>query len=166
MSGPAACAALALALALPLAMALAGCASAPAPLPAGPGRTLDFGTRAPLRLELPPGYVMESEHAATFAVYHVWRVPPPPLKQDTSLGIFVGVPASSYCEPDAGSYRPAAFRDWAVRWHLCAETGAAAQVWETHITAGTPAPLHVFIIGTDPAELQRLRAIAETLRLR
>ncbi|HKI98321.1 MAG TPA: hypothetical protein VKB51_07605 [bacterium] len=146
------------------ALLLTACTAGAPTGPTGAPRTVTLGNRLPLRLELPPGYELQVERAATFDIFQIARVPPAPLAKDTTLGIFVGMPYAPYCPPDTGSYRPAAFHAWNARWHLCREPGADARVWEADIVRGTPVPLHVFIIGTDAAEIQRLRAIAETLR--
>jgi hypothetical protein len=161
--------------------ACAGAGSAPAPVPgAAPAaeppaasdpaflaaaHPVELTGRAHLRLLLPPGFEVRVERAPTFEVFYVWRTPPPPYERDTSLGIYVGWPQAAYCVAGTGEERPAAFRQWHARWHLCAEQDTGRPVWETHIVENTPQPLHLFIIGPDAAELQRLRAIAETLEV-
>jgi len=128
------------------------------------GRTMALEGRRPLRLRLPSGYALQADHGDTFDIYHIWRVPPPPLPRDASLAILVGRPQLAYCPPGTGSERPAAFPRWAVRWHLCAERGSGRAIWETHLLVGARVPIHVFAIGTNGAEVRRLARIAETLQ--
>ena len=170
-------------------LALAGCAGAlgqappgrgvpvapEAPLPPTPpptareldsspaGRTLRLEGRLPMRLRLPPGFELQVDPSDTFDVYHIWRVPPPPLPRDASLGILVGQPQVAYCPPGTGTERPAAFPRWEARWHLCEESGSGRPIWETHLLPASPTPIHVFIIGRSPDEIERLVRIAESL---
>lgn len=145
---------------------LAACSSErAAPEPSEP-RPVELAGRVPLYLELPPQYELQVEIGPTFDIYHVWRVPPRPVDKDTSLGILVGQPITAYCRPSWGEYRPAAFPAWRLRWHVCGEEGTRSRVWETHVRGATREPLHIFIIGPDRGETERLRAIAETLRPR
>jgi hypothetical protein len=127
------------------------------------GRAVRLAGRLPLRLQLPPGYELQVDHSDTFDVYHIWRVPPPPLQQDTSLEILVGQPQLAYCLPGTGTERPAAFPRWEARWHLCEEQGTQRPIWETHLLPAAPAPIHIFIIGRSPEEIERLVHVAETL---
>lgn len=151
------------ALALGLLLALGACGAQRAAPPPTEPRTVELGGRVPLRLELPPTYELQTEVGPNFDVFHVWRVPPLPPDKDTSLGIYVGFPATAYCRPDEGSYQSAAFRAWNVRWHLCGEADTRGRVREAHVRGATAVPLHVFIVGPDDAEARRLRVIAETL---
>lgn len=119
----------------------------------------------PLELEVPAGYEVQTEHDHTLDVFHVWRSPPPPLPRDTSLAVIVSRVRTPFCVPGAGHTEPAAFPAWKLTWHICREEGAHATVWETFVAA--PAQhrvVQITLIGTDTAELKRLRAIAETLR--
>lgn len=127
-------------------------------------RTVELEGRVHLRLVLPRGYELQSETGGSFDIYNVWRVPPLPVDKDTSLGIFVGRPLTAYCRPRTGSFQPAAFSAWRVRWHTCGVTeGPGQQIWETHIRGHTREPLHIFILGPDAPEVQRLKRIAESL---
>jgi hypothetical protein len=163
-------------LALVLGLAVAAC-SAAAPAPAPPARPLDeppagpadapeeLQGRVPLRLVLPPGYELQRETGPSFEVFHIWRVPPPGIEHDTALGIFVGRPAATYCLPGTGDEVAAHFRHWQARWHHCGTTVRGVEVYEVHLPDVAREALHVFVIGADPAERTRLRAIAETLEL-
>lgn len=127
-------------------------------------RSVDLVGRVHLRLVLPPGYELQSETGGSFDIYNVWRVPPLPVDKDTSMGIFVGRPMTAYCRPRTGTFEPGAFRAWRVRWHRCGVLkGPGRQIWETHIRGQTREPIHIFILGPDAAEVQRLKQIAETL---
>lgn len=159
---------LALALALSGAVALAGCGGFKLrpPPPIGAQRTINLAGRVPLQIVLPPGYELQRERGPTFDVINVWRVPPRPLGQDTSLSILIGQPQASYCRPQDGHFEPGAFRSWRARWHVCGEPLTPGYTWETHVKGDAPEPLHIFIIGADPGEHARLRRIAEGLVLR
>jgi len=156
---------------LTLSLALTGCFEGGfqlrAPAPTGPSRPINLHGRLPLRLDLPPGYELQTESSATFQIYHISRVPPRPIERDTELAIFVGQPYGSYCPKGSGTFEPADFRQWKVRWHVCGGgAGARPQVVETHVLGVTKEPLHIFILGADPGEVARLRNIAETLTVR
>jgi hypothetical protein len=155
-----------------LLLALAACSGpdpVPPPHPGTLGRAVELDGRVPLRLELPPGYEVQSERGETFDVHWVWRVPPETFAKDTSLGLYIGKLITAYCPPGTGRFEPAAFPDPALgagrRWHGCALPGTGRQAWELHLRDVAAETLHLFIIGTDADEFRRLRRIAETLTL-
>jgi len=171
---------------LALLLALAGCASgapgatggilAPeSPLPPTPpptaavtgesagARTVALEGRMALRLALPPGFQVQTDHGDIFDVYHVWREPSPALPREASLEILVGQPQLAYCPPGTGSTSPAAFPRWRVEWHRCPEVGTGRPIWEVHVRHGSPAPIHIFVTGSRATEVEELVRIAESL---
>lgn len=132
-----------------------------------------WGNGAPgLRLDLPPGYEATSESTAEdFVVYYVTRP-----GGDASLGIYVGMPPSSFAPADAerGPELEGTGARWS-RWEHVDEDGRRWHASEVVLEgwfadgAGGAAPdelvLHLFVTGSDPAEVEALRRAAATLRL-
>lgn len=125
-------------------------------------RQQSFGQRVALRVELPTGYVLQSEAGETFEVHHVWREKPRPLPEEAQLAFYLGAFALSQC-PAQAARTPAALTPADREWRPCHTSVAGLNVREKFLPAGRGLVLHVFITGRNPAEMERLQTIAETV---
>ena len=156
-----------LVLALLAVIGFGACAPAePPPLP--PGEPIAFGGRAMLEIVLPAGFVLKLEVGELFEVHHLWRAKPRSLREEASLGLWVGAFALPRCA-GGKAVTPGAVagirRLEDAHWRRCGTSVPGLMARETFLSGGGTHVVHVFILGSSRAEMDVLNRIVATLRL-